>query len=66
MQLNGTRAAGEGLQLANVINFPVVYTVVALPALLSLATVAAAAVVIVAIAGYLASVYPRRSPARRG
>jgi hypothetical protein len=66
MQLNGTRAAGEGLQLANVINFPAVYTVVALPALLSLATVAAAAVVIVAIVGYLASVSPRRSPARRG
>jgi putative ABC transport system permease protein len=41
--------------LANVINFPVVHSVAALPALLSLAIVTAAAAVIVAIPGYFAA-----------
>jgi putative ABC transport system permease protein len=44
--------------LANVINFPVVHSVAALPALLSLAIVTAAAAVIVAIPGYLAAGVP--------
>ncbi len=41
--------------LANVINFPVVYSIAALSAVLSLAIVTAAAVVIVAIPGYIAA-----------
>ena len=41
--------------LANVINFPVVYSVAALSALVSLAIVTAAAVAIIAIPGYLAT-----------
>jgi len=41
--------------LANVMNFPVVYSVAALPALLSLAIVTAAALSIVALPGYLAA-----------
>src|SRR5664279_3000830 len=41
--------------LANVINFPVVFSVATLPALLSLAIVGAAALVIIAIPGYLAA-----------
>jgi putative ABC transport system permease protein len=41
--------------LANVINFPVVYSVAALSALVSLAIVTAAAAAIVAIPGYLAT-----------
>jgi putative ABC transport system permease protein len=41
--------------LANVIGFPVVYSVAALSALISLAIVTAAAVAIVAIPGYLAT-----------
>jgi putative ABC transport system permease protein len=41
--------------LANVINFPVVYSVAVLPALASVAIVAAAAFAIVAIPGYLAA-----------
>jgi putative ABC transport system permease protein len=44
--------------LANVINFPVVYSVAALAALLSLAIVTAAAAVIIAIPGYLAAGVP--------
>ena len=40
--------------LANVINFPVIYSIAALPALLSAAIVAASAVAILAIPGYLA------------
>jgi putative ABC transport system permease protein len=44
--------------LANVINFPVVYSVAALAALVSVAIVTAAAVVIVAIPGYLAAGVP--------
>jgi putative ABC transport system permease protein len=44
--------------LANVINFPVVYSVAALAALLSLAVVTAAAVVMIAIPGYLAAGVP--------
>jgi len=44
--------------LANVINFPVVYSVAALPALLSVAIVAASAVAILAIPGYLATGVP--------
>jgi putative ABC transport system permease protein len=41
--------------LANVINFPVVYSVAAVAALVSLAIVTAAALLIVAIPGYLAA-----------
>ncbi len=41
--------------LANVINFPVVYSVAALPALVSLVIVSASAVAILAIPGYLAA-----------
>ena len=41
--------------LANVLNFPVVYSVAVLPALLSLTIVAAAAATILAIPGYLAA-----------
>jgi putative ABC transport system permease protein len=41
--------------LAQVINFPVVYSLAAIPALLSLAVVIAAAVAIVAVPGYLAA-----------
>lgn len=41
--------------LANVINFPVAYSVAALPALSSVAIVATAAAVIIAIPGYLAA-----------
>jgi putative ABC transport system permease protein len=41
--------------LANVINFPVVYSVAALPALSSLAIVIASAAAILAIPGYLAA-----------
>ncbi len=44
--------------LANVINFPVVYSVAAVSALLSLAIVTAAAVVIIAIPGYMAAGVP--------
>jgi putative ABC transport system permease protein len=44
--------------LANVINFPVVYSVTALGALLSLAVVTASAVAILAIPGYLAAGVP--------
>jgi putative ABC transport system permease protein len=44
--------------LANVINFPVVYSVAAPAAVLSLAIVAAAALAIVAIPGYLAAGVP--------
>ncbi len=44
--------------LANVINFPVVYSVAALAALLSLAVVTATAVVMIAIPGYLAAGVP--------
>ena len=41
--------------LAQVINFPVVYSVAAIPAVISLAVVTAAAVAILAIPGYLAA-----------
>jgi putative ABC transport system permease protein len=41
--------------LANVINFPVVYSIAALSALLSMAIVTATAVLIIAIPGYLAA-----------
>jgi ABC-type antimicrobial peptide transport system permease subunit len=41
--------------LANVINFPVVYSLAALPALSSLAIVVTSALVILAIPGYLAA-----------
>ena len=41
--------------LANVINFPVVYTVSIVPALVSLGIVAGAALAIVAIPGYIAT-----------
>ena len=44
--------------LANVINFPVVYSVAAPAAIVSLAIVTAAAAVIVAIPGYLAAGVP--------
>jgi putative ABC transport system permease protein len=44
--------------LANVIGFPVVYSIAALSALLSLAVVTAAALVIVAIPGYMAAGVP--------
>ncbi len=44
--------------LANVINFPVVYSVAVLSAVLSLAIVTAAALVIIAIPGYLAAGVP--------
>ncbi len=44
--------------LANVINFPLVYSIAALPALLSAAIVAASAVAILAIPGYLAAGVP--------
>jgi putative ABC transport system permease protein len=44
--------------LANVINFPVVHSVAAIPALLSLAIVTTAAVVIIAIPGYMAAGVP--------
>jgi putative ABC transport system permease protein len=44
--------------LANVINFPVVYSLAALPALSSLAIVVASAVTILAIPGYLAAGVP--------
>jgi putative ABC transport system permease protein len=44
--------------LANVINFPVVYSVAAVPAAVSLAIVTAAAVTIIAIPGYLAADVP--------
>jgi putative ABC transport system permease protein len=44
--------------LANVINFPVVYSVAAVSALLSFAIVTAAALVIIAIPGYLAAGVP--------
>ena len=44
--------------LSNVINFPVVYSVALLPALVSLAIVTAAAAVIVAIPGYAAAGVP--------
>jgi hypothetical protein len=44
--------------LANVINFPVVYSVAALSALFSLAVVTATAAVIIAIPGYLAAGVP--------
>jgi putative ABC transport system permease protein len=44
--------------LANVINFPVVYSLAALPALSSLAIVVTSAVVILAIPGYLAAGVP--------
>jgi putative ABC transport system permease protein len=44
--------------LANVINFPVVHSVAALSALLSLAVVTAAAAVIIAIPGYMAAGVP--------
>lgn len=44
--------------LANVINFPVVYSLAALSALASLATVVLTAVVIVAIPGYMAAGVP--------
>jgi putative ABC transport system permease protein len=44
--------------LANVINFPVVYSVAILAALVSLAIVTAAALVIIAIPGYLAAGVP--------
>jgi putative ABC transport system permease protein len=41
--------------LANVINFPVVYSVAVVPAILSLAIVTAAALLIIAIPGYVAT-----------
>jgi len=41
--------------LANVINFPVVYSFAAIPALLSLAIVTATAVAIIAVPGYMAA-----------
>jgi putative ABC transport system permease protein len=44
--------------LANVINFPVVYSLAALPALSSLAIVVASAVTILALPGYLAAGVP--------
>jgi putative ABC transport system permease protein len=44
--------------LANVVNFPVVYSIAVLPALESLAIVAATAVAIIAIPGYLAAAVP--------
>lgn len=44
--------------LANVINFPVVHSVAVVPAILSVLIVAAAALLIVAIPGYLASGVP--------
>jgi putative ABC transport system permease protein len=44
--------------LAQVINFPVVYSLAAIPALSSLAVVLAAAVAIVSIPGYLAAGVP--------
>jgi putative ABC transport system permease protein len=44
--------------LANVVNFPVVYSFAALSAVLSLAVVTAAAVVIIAIPGYVAAGVP--------
>lgn len=44
--------------LANVINFPVVYSVAAVSAILSLAIAAAAAILIIAIPGYLAAGVP--------
>lgn len=44
--------------LANVINFPVVYSVALVPALVSLAVVTGAAVVIIALPGYLAAGVP--------
>ena len=44
--------------LANVINFPVVYSVAVLSALLSLAIVVAAALVMIAIPGYIAAGVP--------
>jgi putative ABC transport system permease protein len=44
--------------LAHVINFPVVYSVTALPALQSLALVIATALVIIAIPGYIAASVP--------
>jgi putative ABC transport system permease protein len=44
--------------LANVINFPVVYSVAVIPAILSLAIVTVAALVIIAIPGYLAAGVP--------
>ncbi|HTC72204.1 MAG TPA: ABC transporter permease, partial [Solirubrobacteraceae bacterium] len=44
--------------LANVVNFPVVHSVAVLPAILSLAIVTTAAVVIIAIPGYLAAGVP--------
>jgi putative ABC transport system permease protein len=44
--------------LANVVNFPVVYSVAALPALLSIGVVTGAAAVIIAIPGYLAAGVP--------
>jgi putative ABC transport system permease protein len=44
--------------LANVINFPVVYSIAALPALSSLAIVVTSALVILAIPGYLAAGVP--------
>jgi putative ABC transport system permease protein len=44
--------------LANVVNFPVVYSVTALPALRSLALVIATALAILAIPGYLAASVP--------
>jgi putative ABC transport system permease protein len=44
--------------LANVINYPVVYSVAYLSAILSLAIVTAAALVIIAIPGYLATGVP--------
>jgi putative ABC transport system permease protein len=44
--------------LAQVINFPVVYSLAAIPALVSLAVVLAAAVAIVSIPGYLAAGVP--------
>jgi hypothetical protein len=53
-----TRLYGQQLldrALANVINFPVVYSVAGVSALLSLVIVTAAAAVIVAIPGYLAA-----------
>ena len=44
--------------LAHVINFPVVYSVTALPALQSLALVIATALAIIAIPGYIAASVP--------
>jgi putative ABC transport system permease protein len=44
--------------LANVINFPVVYSVAVLSAILSIAIVTAAALLIIAIPGYLATAVP--------